>query len=62
MIYFTVAWAVFCTYATNICRCNSNSITMYGNTEVTPAVYGLRGNFIFYQWPHFGKPNDYDEL
>ena len=33
-------------------------ISMYGDTNVTPAVHGCHGNFIFYQWLHF----DYETI
>ena len=35
--------------------CDSyKNITMYGNTEVTPALHGCQGSFLFYQFLTFG--------
>ena len=36
-----------------------NIITMYGNAEVSPAVYSCHGNFIIYQWLCFDYQGNY---
>ena len=37
-------------------------VTMYGNTEATPAVHGCHGNFIFISGRIFIRENEYVKL